>query len=111
MVVANNASTLQSFLNSYKNNKLLIQKADYLDAMNQISSTSNITYYINLKNSSDILRDNLSLKYYKHLRADSGLRSFDTFCYQLVADQNKFITNVLLNKYVQASIPDSLSIR
>jgi len=111
MVVANNASTLQSFLNSYKNNKLLIQKADYLDAMNQISSTSNVTYYINLKNSSDILRDNLSLKYYKHLRADSGLRSFDTFCYQLVADQNKFITNVLLNKYVQALIPDSLSIR
>ncbi|RZK21264.1 MAG: hypothetical protein EOO86_01770 [Pedobacter sp.] len=111
LIVANYASTLQSFLNSYKSNKLLIQNAEYLDAMNQISSTSNVTFYVGLKNSNSILRDNLLSKYYQHFRADSGLKSFDTFCYQMVADKDKFITNTLLNKYIQQTIPDSLSIR
>lgn len=111
LVVANNASTLQSFLNNYKNNRLLIQTPQYLDAMNQISTTSNISYYINTKNSTDIFRHNIQQNFYKHLRADSGLKSFDTFCYQMSADKNKFITNLLLNKYIQPETPDSLSNR
>nr|WP_315418896.1 hypothetical protein [uncultured Pedobacter sp.] len=111
LIVANNASTLQSFLNDYKNNRLLIQTPQYLDAANQISTTSNISYYINTKNSTDIFRHNIQLNFYKHLRADSGLKSFDTFCYQMSADKNKFITNLLLNKYIQPKTPDSLSNR
>lgn len=111
LVVANNASTVQSFLNDYKNNRLLIQTPQYLDAVNQISTTSNVSYYINTKNSSDIFRNNIQLGFYKHLRADSGLKSFDTFYYQMSADRNKFITNLLLNKYLKPEIPDSLSNR
>ncbi|RNL56515.1 hypothetical protein [Pedobacter jejuensis] len=111
LVFANNASTVQSFLNSYKNNKLLIQQADYQDALNQLSTTSNISYYINTKNSTDIFRRNINLNYYKHLRADSGLKGFDTFYYQMSSDKNKFITNTLLNKYLKSQIPDSLSAR
>ncbi|MFC4210311.1 hypothetical protein ACFOWA_03905 [Pedobacter lithocola] len=111
LVFANNASTIQSFLNSYKNNKLLIQLSDYQDALNQLSTTSNISYYINTKNSADIFRRNINLAYYKHLRADSGLKSFDTFYYQMSADNNKFITNMLLNKYLKPQIPDSISNR
>ncbi|MEH3114156.1 hypothetical protein [Pedobacter terrae] len=111
LVVANNASTIESFLNHYKNNKLLIQTPQYIDAINEISTTSNISYYINTKNSADIFRHNIQLNFYRHLRADSGLKSFDTFCYQMSADKNKFITNLLLNKYVQPKIPDSLSNR
>ncbi|MBO9672051.1 MAG: hypothetical protein J7577_01300 [Sphingobacteriaceae bacterium] len=111
LVMANNASTVQSFLNDYKNNRLLIQTPQYLDAVNQISTTSNVSYYINTKNSADIFRNNIQLGFYKHLRADSGLKSFDTFYYQMSADRNKFITNLLLNKYLKPEIPDSLSIR
>lgn len=111
LVVANNASTIQSFLNDYKNNRLLIQTPQYLDAINQISTTANVTYYINTKNSTDIFRSNIQLAFYKHLRADSGLKSFDTFYYQMSADKNKFITNLLLNKYLKPEIPDSLSNR
>lgn len=111
LIVANNASTIQSFLNSYRNNKLLIQKPEYQDALNQLPGTSNISYYINLKNAADIFRNNILLRYYKHLRADSGLKSFDTFYYQMSADKNKFITNMLLNKYLKPEIPDSLSLR
>lgn len=111
LVVANNASTVQSFLNDYKSNRLLIQTPQYLDAVNQISTTSNVSYYINTKNSADIFRNNIQLPFYKHLRADSGLKSFDTFYYQMSADKNKFITNLLLNKYLKPEIPDSLSNR
>ncbi|WP_406826243.1 hypothetical protein [Pedobacter sp. KACC 23697] len=111
LVVANNASTVQSFLTNYKNNRLLIQTPQYLDAVNEISTTSNVSYYINTKNSADIFRHNIQLNFYRHLRADSGLKSFDTFCYQMSADKNKFITNLLLNKYVQPKIPDSVSNR
>ncbi|GGI28567.1 DUF3352 domain-containing protein [Pedobacter mendelii] len=111
LVFANNVSTVQSFLNSYKNNKLLIQDASYQDALNQLSTTSNISYYINLKNSADIFRSNITLPYYKHLKAEGGLKSFDTFYYQMIADKDKFITNMLLNKYLELEIPDSLSNR
>jgi len=111
LVVANNASTVQSFLNDYKKNKLLIQTPQYLDAVNQISTTCNVSYYINTKNSADIFRNNILLPFYKHLRADSGLKRFDTFYYQMSADKNKFITNLLLNKYLRPEIPDSLSNR
>ncbi|PWS30124.1 hypothetical protein [Pedobacter paludis] len=111
LVVANNASTIQSFLNNYRNNRLLIQNPAYQDALNQISSTSNVSYYIGTKNSSEIFRNNILLPYYKHLRADSGLKSFDTFYYQMSADKGKFITNLLLNKYLKPEIPDSLSNR
>ncbi|MFC3563054.1 hypothetical protein [Pedobacter jamesrossensis] len=111
LVFANNASTVQSFLNSYKNNRLLIQTPKYLDALNQLSTTSNIGYYINTKNSADIFRNNILLPFYKHLRADSGLKSFDTFYYQMSADKDKFITNMLLNKYLESKVPDSLTNR
>jgi len=111
LIVANNASTIQVFLNNYKNNRLLIQTPQYLDAINQISNTSNVSYYINTKNSAGIFRENIQLPFYKHLRADSGLKTFDTFCYQMSADRDKFITNLLLNKYLKPEIPDSLSNR
>jgi hypothetical protein len=111
LIVANNASTIQVFLNNYKNNRLLIQTPQYLDAVNQISNTSNVSYYINTKNSAALFRDNIQQPFYRHLRADSGLKSFDTFCYQMSADRDKFITNLLLNKYLKPEIPDSLSNR
>ncbi|KQS38120.1 hypothetical protein [Pedobacter sp. Leaf194] len=111
LVFANNASTVQSFLSSYKNNRLLIELPQYQDALNQLSTTSNVSYYINTKTSAEIFRGNVLTPFYKHLRADSGLKNFDTFYYQMSADKNKFITNVLLNKYLQAEIPDSTTNR
>ena len=111
LVFANNASTIQSFLDSYKNNRLLIEVASYQDATNQLSTTSNIVYYVNTKNSSDIFRNNMLQPYYKHLRSDGGLKGFDTFYYQMSADKNKFITNMLLNKYIKAEVPDSATNR
>lgn len=107
LVFANNASTVQAFLSSYKDNRLLIELPQYQDALNQLSTTSNVSYYINIKNSAEIFRGNVLAPFYKHVRADSGLKNFDTFYYQMSADKNKFITNVLLNKYLKIEIPDS----
>ncbi|WP_421943382.1 hypothetical protein [Pedobacter sp.] len=111
LVFANNASTIESFLKSYKNNKLLINQQSYLEALNLVSTKSNVSFYINTENSRDIFRSNIRLPYYKHLRADSGLKNFDTFYYQMSADGNKFITNLLLNKYLKPEIPDTTSNR
>lgn len=111
IIFANNASTIESFLNSYKNNKLLINQQSYLEALNLVSTKSNVSIYINNENSKDIFRSNILLPYYKHLRADSGLKNFDTFYYQMSADGNKFITNLLLNKYLKPEIPDTTSSR
>ncbi|WP_449436981.1 hypothetical protein [Pedobacter steynii] len=36
MVFANNASTIQSFLNNYKNNRLFINKESYANSVNQL---------------------------------------------------------------------------
>ena len=70
-----------------------------------------MSYYIGTKNSTDIFRNNILSPYYKHLRANEGLKNFDTFYYQMSADKGKFITNLLLNKYLKPEIPDSLSNR
>ncbi|MFD2286826.1 hypothetical protein GJU39_14525 [Pedobacter petrophilus] len=107
LITANNASTIQSFLSRYRNNKLLVQEPEYIDALNQLPSTSNIGYYINLKRSNNIFRSQMLSRYYKHLQENNGLKSFDTFYYQMSADQNKFITNMLLNKYLKQEVPDS----
>ena len=111
LVVANYASTVQSFLNSYRQNRFLSKTPEYLAALNQLTNTTNISYYINPENSKDIFRHNILLPYYRHVRADSGLRSFDTFYYQMSADKGRFITNLLLSKYSKPQVPDSLQIR
>jgi hypothetical protein len=111
LIAANHASTIQSFLSRYRNNELLIQEPEYIDALNQLSSTSNIGYYINLKRSNNIFRSQMLSRYYRHLQEGNGLKSFDTFYYQMSADRNKFITNLLLNKYLKQEVADSLTNR
>ncbi|WP_368495418.1 DUF3352 domain-containing protein, partial [Bacillus toyonensis] len=51
LVFANNASTVQSFLNSYKNNQLLINKESYITSVNQLPNTSSISFFVDLSNS------------------------------------------------------------
>ncbi|WP_443939554.1 hypothetical protein [Pedobacter sp. MW01-1-1] len=107
LIIANNPSTLTSFLNSYRNNKLLIQSSEYLNTLNQLANKSTITYYINHKNSIDIFRNTILLPFYKQIRKEDGLRQFNSFYYQMCADKNKFITNILLNQYISIEVPNS----
>jgi hypothetical protein len=111
LVMANNASSIQSFLNSYSNDKLLINTEDYQNFSNQLSTSSTITYYINQKNSIEIFGKNLKKPYYKKAISKSEIGGFSSFSYQLSADKGKFLSNVLFYKTTARSIqPDSTMI-
>ncbi|RZL49728.1 MAG: hypothetical protein EOP00_06495 [Pedobacter sp.] len=109
LIVANNASSIQVFINSYSNNKLLINNIDYINFGNQLSSSSTICFYVNNKNSNDIFGRNLKLPYFKQYQSKSGFKNFDAFCYQLSGDNGKFLTNLLLyKKQEKVAEPDTL---
>ncbi|MEJ2881999.1 hypothetical protein [Pedobacter sp. GR22-6] len=98
MVFANHPSTVQFFLNNYKNDQLLINDKDYSEAANQLANTANISYYISFENSTDIFRKNLYLPYYRQLRNEKGMKAYTAFIYQLSGDNGKFQTNILMSK-------------
>lgn len=104
MVIANNASSIQSFLNSYKNNQLLINDDEYINFSDQLSNSSTICFYINHHNSASIFSRNLLPSYYKHYQSENGLKNFSSFCYQLSADNGRFITNLLLFKNLETTM-------
>ncbi|WAC40890.1 hypothetical protein [Pedobacter sp. SL55] len=97
-VVANYASTIQVFLNSYKNNRLLANTDDYINFKDQTSSTATIAFYINNKNSNDIFGRNLKPAYYKQYKSAKGVKDYNSFGYQLSADNGKFMSNIILLK-------------
>lgn len=97
-VVANYASTIQVFLNSYKNNRLLANTDDYINFKDQTSSTATIAFYINNKNSNDIFGRNLKSAYYKQYKSAKGVKDYNSFGYQLSADNGKFMSNIILLK-------------
>lgn len=96
LVMANNASSIQVFLNSYENNSLLISNTDYLAFSDQLSSAATISFYVNHRNSNDILGRNLKQPFFKQYQSKNGFKAFDAFAYQLSADKGKFLSNLLL---------------
>ena len=62
MIFSNYPSSIQVFLNSYKNNRQLIQNKDYIDTFNQLAVNSSIVFYYNQKNSEKIALSNLYLQ-------------------------------------------------
>lgn len=110
LVFANHASTLQAFLSNYDNNQLLINTPNYISAANQLPYNSSINFYIDHNNSSEIIRKNVYLPYFKHLQSEEGLKKYDSFTYQLSGDNGKFQTNILLNKQPQVLQKDSLAL-
>lgn len=98
LVMANNASSIQVFLNNYKNNELLINDEGYKGLSDQLSSSSTISFYVSHKNSNDIFGRNLKAPYFKQYQSKDGLKVYDSFCYQLAGDNGKFLTNLLLYK-------------
>jgi len=110
-VVANYASSIQAFLNSYKNNNLLISTEGYTHFKDQTSSSATIAFYINNKNSNDIFGRNLKSAYYKQYRTENGVKSYNAFGYQLSAENGKFMSNVLLLKNQTKASLDTLQNR
>jgi len=107
-IVANYASTLQVFLNSYRNNHLLVSTDHYTNFKDQISNSATIAFYINRANSIDIFSKNLKAPYYKQYQSKNGVRDYNAFGYQLSADNGKFLSNILLLKNQTTKTIDSL---
>lgn len=105
LVMANNASSIQVFLNSYENNLLLTADEDYQNFSNQLSSSATISFYVNHKNSNDIFGRNLKQPYFKQYQSKSGFKTFDAFSYQLSGDKGKFLSNLLLYKKPEKVTP------
>jgi hypothetical protein len=97
MVFANQASALRLFLKNYRDNKLLINTADYISLYSQISAKSNITFYASHQNSLELLRNTAYPEDYKHFISTEGLGNFSSMVYQLSGDRGKFQTNLLIN--------------
>ena len=110
MVFSNYPSSLQVFLNSYKNDRQLINDKLYTDATpswlpSQISFTTS-TIKIQQKSRSS----NLYPTYFKLYNADNKLGRFDTFIYQLSSDHKRFQTNLLFSKTAAAAIDSTLAL-
>jgi len=103
LVMANNASSLQVFLNSYRENRLLVNNEDYQYFNDQLS-TATISFYLNNKNSNTLFGRNLKAPYFKQYQSKDGLRGFEAFSYQLSGDKGKFLSNVLLAKKQQKTV-------
>ena len=108
LVVANYASSLQVFLNSYKSGALLSRTANYAHFKDQISNAATICIYVNNENSKSIFSKNLKLPFYKQINDKNGLRNYDAFAYQLSADNGVFLSNMLLLKTRRPIEIDSL---
>ncbi|TCC89135.1 hypothetical protein EZ428_15650 [Pedobacter frigiditerrae] len=110
LVMANNASSINSFLNSYSNGDLLINNEDYRGLTDQLSTSATISFYVNNKNSNDIFGRNLKRPYYKQYQSKDGFKYYDAFSYQLSGGSGRFLSNVLLYKKAEKVIePDTLN--
>jgi hypothetical protein len=113
LIFANTPSTLQDFLSFYRSNELLVSSPDYINLYAQISNTASVTFYVNHKNSADMIRKHVFTPYYRHFMAEKGLGKFSSLIYQLNGDKTSFQTNLLVNTLAETkdnSITDSLSI-
>lgn len=95
LIMASYASSIQVFLNAYRNNELLVNDNNYQQFFNQLS-VATISHYVSKGQSMGIFGRNLRSAYYKQLKAKEGLGLFTVFSYQLTGDKGKFITNMLL---------------
>lgn len=110
LVMANYASSIQVFLNSYRNNNLLINDTNYKDVNDQLSGAT-LSFYINNKNSNNVFGRNLKSPYYKLYQSSDRLGEFQAFSYQLTGDKGKFLSNVLLaKKILRANDKDSTAV-
>jgi len=97
MVFANSAGAIQSFLNSYRKNELLINTSDYANLYNQISKDASVMFYGNRKNVIDLARNTMYNADYRYLSSEDGLAPFSALIYQLSGDGANFQTTLVID--------------
>lgn len=98
MVFSNYPSSVQVFLNSYRNDRQLIGDRSYINALNQLSPEAGITYYVNRKHAENAAKKGLFKPMFELYRAEAHLGNFDNFIYQMSnGDKKNFQTNILMS--------------
>lgn len=98
LIFSNHAATLQSFLNDYRTNKLLINTSRFINVSNQLPNNSNLNFYIDHHNSSKLIAKNMTPPFVNQFNSEKSLKNYESFVYQLSGDRGKFQTNLLINK-------------
>ncbi|WP_316820628.1 hypothetical protein [Pedobacter gandavensis] len=99
LVFANHAATLQSFLDDYRANKLLINTSRFIYVSNQLPNSCNLNFYIDHQNSRNLLAKNMNTPFSKQFNDTKALKNYESLVYQMSGDHGKFQTNLLINKH------------
>ena len=94
LILANSSNELASYYDSYINRKFLSKNDQYNQFDNLLAERSNVAFFINFKNSAQILKMDLYPGIYDaFIRNETGWRDFYAASWQFTSDDKKFYTN------------------
>lgn len=98
LILANSKKELISYRDTYFNSKFQNKQQAYIDFNRLPAERSNVSWFINFKNSQSILRRDLDSDYYKSFNNNEpGWKSFYAASYQLSAADKNFYTVFCMN--------------
>lgn len=98
LVLANSKKELMSYRDSYFNSKFQGKLQAYNDFSKLLTQRSNVSWYINFKNSQAIFKRDLNDSFYKAFSGnDPGWKNFYAASYQLSAADKNFYTVLCMN--------------
>ncbi len=108
MVIATNTTIINRFLNNYNRQNLLSQTPRFRNFQQFIANQTNVSFFIHKKNSRYLLNSFLSKRANENFTGeDFGWNNIYAFSLQLSADNQKFYTNLYMNK-LPLDLPDEL---
>ena len=94
LILANSQTELNSYYDAYINGKFQSKLEHYKQFDNLLAAKSNVTWYINFKNSQSILKNDLSNNFYNAYDLNEpGWKDFFAASYQLIAAKKTFYTS------------------
>ncbi len=107
LILANSKKELSSYRDTYFNSKFQSKLSAYNDFSKLTTQRSNVTWYINFKNSQSILKRDLNDNFYEAFNENNtGWKNFYAASYQLSAADKNFYSVFCLN----VSQPDTVGI-
>ncbi len=97
LIISNSPGTVQRFLNDYNSNRFLYNNESFTRFDQLVADQSNISFFLNLKNSTNLLKSLLKKDYPEIFKSQEyGLKDFYGLSYQLTSNKEQFFTNFYL---------------
>ena len=98
LILANSINELNSYLDSYTHHKFLSKLSDYSQYDNLLTEKSNISWFINFKDSQTELKRDLASDFYTPFQNNNpGWKNFYAASLQLTSSGKQFYTNFCMN--------------